>query len=44
LNKAGFASRFTAREGQGDTGNVVDQRIDIRLAHQLTPLLHQAHL
>jgi hypothetical protein len=37
---AGFASR----EGRGDTGNVVDQRIDISLAHQLAPLLHPAHL
>ena len=29
---------------QGDTGNAVDQCIDIRLPHQLPPLLHQPQL
>jgi hypothetical protein len=30
--------------GQGDTGNAVDQCIDIRPAHKLAPLLSQPYL
>ena len=40
------ATRRTSRRqgrqcGQGDTGNVVDQGIDLVTRHQLSPLLHQ---
>ena len=44
-----ITTRRTARRQarqcrQGDTGNAIDQCIDIRLSHQLLPLLHQQQL
>jgi hypothetical protein len=44
----GFRWRTPRRQarqcGQRDTGNAVDERIDIRSAHQLASLLHQPQL
>ena len=44
----GHHGRTTCRQArqccQGDTGNAVDQCIDIRLPHQLPPVLHQPQL